>query len=83
MPRYFFSCHGAQTFDDKIGTELPDLMSAKVQAFENAGEIFKDHAERFAEDPRWRMMISDEGGEVLYSVVMEVGPPSGPHRDLS
>ena len=81
MPRYFFSCRGAQNFDDRIGTELPNLMAAKVQAFENAGEIFKDHAERFALDPRWRMMISDEAGEVLFSVTVEADAMSASGRE--
>ena len=80
MPRYFFSCQGAQNFDDKVGTELPNLMAAKVQAFENAGEILKDHAERFAEDPRWRMMIQNEAGELLYCVELDGGAMSALDR---
>ena len=66
MPRYFFSCDGAQVFTDQDGTELPDLHAARVQAVQNAGEILKDHAESFSDYPRWRMAVSDETGRVLF-----------------
>jgi hypothetical protein len=68
MPRYFFSCEGAQTFTDERGTELPDARCAWVQAIQNAGEVMRDHALDFAKNPRWRVTVADEAGEVLFTL---------------
>ena len=64
--RYFFSCEGAQHFDDADGTELDGDHSAMVQAIQNAGEILTDHAQAFSVTPFWRMTVSDETGRVAF-----------------
>lgn len=68
MPRFFFSCEGAQTFTDQQGTELSDLRSAWIQAIENAGQVLKDHAACFVNDAEWRMKVTNEQGDVLFTL---------------
>jgi hypothetical protein len=72
MPRYFFSCEGAQSFDDQEGTELDGPHEARIQAIENAGEIIRDHAESFSARPRWRMTVSDDQGTALFHLHFSV-----------
>lgn len=80
MPRYFFSCEGAQTFTDQQGTELADLRCAWIQAIENAGQVLKDHAQSFLNNPQWRMRVTDERGGVLFTLHFnaEEGPAGAP-----
>jgi hypothetical protein len=80
MPRYFFSCEGAQTFEDLEGTELDDVHSARLQAIENAGEILRDHAESFHACPHWRMTVSDETGSPLFILYFKVEPVLAANR---
>lgn len=68
MPRYFFSCEGAETFRDEEGTELPDLRSAQLQAIQQCGQILQDHAEGFAASPYWRVFVTDEDGRILFQL---------------
>lgn len=38
MPRYFFNLHDGYDFIDDVGSEHPDLHSARAEAVENLGE---------------------------------------------
>jgi len=69
MPRYYFSCEGAQSFVDEDGTELPDIDAARLQAVENAAEIMKDNPESFALHGVWRMTVTEGGrSRILLSI---------------
>ena len=71
MPRYYFSCEGAQTFVDQVGTELADIDTARLQAVENAAEIMRDNPASFARDGEWTMTVT-EGGQVRILVTVRV-----------
>lgn len=73
MPRYFFSCEGAQTFTDLDGTELADRRAAELEAIRNAGEILSDHAEAFANNPWWRLTVTDEAGQAVFVLHFTAG----------
>jgi hypothetical protein len=75
MPIYFFHCEGAQSFVDDRGTELPDLSAARIEAVQNAGEILRDHAERFAEALSWRVYVTDESGSTVFGLRLGVEAP--------
>jgi hypothetical protein len=66
MTRYYFSCEGAQTFEDGEGTELADDHCAMMQAILNAGEVLTDHVSAFSKTPYWRMTVSDASGRVAF-----------------
>ncbi|MFP3547332.1 hypothetical protein SB748_28380 [Rhizobium sp. SIMBA_035] len=38
VPRYFFNLHDGHDFIDNVGSEHPDLHSARAEAVENLGE---------------------------------------------
>jgi hypothetical protein len=75
MPLYFFHCEGAQNFIDDRGTELPDLRAARIEAVQNAGEILKDHADRFAEALSWRVYVTDDVGATVFALKLSVEVP--------
>jgi hypothetical protein len=66
MPRFYFSCEGALSFQDKVGTDLPDLKAAQNQAIEQAGEILRESADRFRPANEWRMTVSNDAGRSVY-----------------
>ena len=70
MPRYFFSCEGAQTFRDTVGTELADDTCARVQAVQNSGQVLKDHAAAFARASGWHVFVTDAAGRDVFSFSM-------------
>ncbi len=75
MPRYFFSCEGAASFNDEEGVELPDLQAARVQAICNASEIMGDDPQAFATRARWRGKVADADGRTVFTVTVEGVPP--------
>jgi hypothetical protein len=75
MPRYYFNCEGAQNFTDQDGTELESFEEARFQAITNAGEILRDHADRFAEAPRWRLFVVDETGRTVFVIHFSAEEP--------
>lgn len=70
MPRYHFDLqHDA----DELGCDLPDLAAAQAFARRYAGELLREGPETAIED-RWRMDVRQEGGPVVFSLVMELVP---------
>ena len=72
MPRYFFHCEGAQNFFDDEGTEVADISAARVQAVMNAGEILRDHAEKFADSRHWRVFVTDAAGGTVFALQLRI-----------
>jgi hypothetical protein len=78
MPRYFFHlADGVREADDE-GMELSDIRAASEQAIMFAGEIIKDHPQRFSSDRTLHIVVSDESGSVCFTVtIMVTGGPLG------
>lgn len=68
MPRYFFNVHDGREVADADGTELPDLRSARLQAVGYAGEMMRDHPERFWDGEEWVMVVTDARGDDLFAL---------------
>ncbi|MBP0446696.1 hypothetical protein J8J14_18120 [Roseomonas sp. SSH11] len=68
MPRYFFHVQNDQALPDNEGTELPDLLAARVNAVKLAGEILKHHAETFWTEGEWSLKVTDESGLTLFTL---------------
>ena len=68
MPRYFFSCEGAETFTDNVGTDLPDDAAARLQAVTNAAEVLRDKPHQFTDSPLWRVFVTDQQGRTVFAL---------------
>ncbi len=74
MPRFFFNCEGAQSFQDAEGTDLPNLDAVRWQAIHNASEILKEHADAYAKIKHWRVYVTDEHGATIFAMVLREEP---------
>lgn len=67
MPRYYFNVLGEFRSDDLIGTELPDLDAAKIEARKDVIEIMRSRFETIGND--WSIFsieICDDGHNVIF-----------------
>ncbi|MGU3417012.1 DUF6894 family protein [Methylobacterium sp. D54C] len=83
MPRFYFNVHDGKSGLDALGTDLPDLATARTEAVRLAGEILRDEAQHIVHDDDWRLEVTDHRGLVLFqmavllieSPVPSQGPP--------
>ncbi|MGI3902394.1 MAG: DUF6894 family protein [Janthinobacterium lividum] len=70
MPRFFF--HRADgVFDpDEVGSELPDLASARIEAVRFAADSIRDQPMEVWQGHNFRVEVSDEEGMLLCTVVI-------------
>lgn len=69
MPRYYFEVYnGADHYVDDTGEELPDRYAAWHEATTSAGQSIKDLDGRLLPGGEWRMEVTDEFGNRLYSI---------------
>jgi hypothetical protein len=47
MPRFYFDVHDGEDVRDTIGTVLPDLGAAQVEAVKVSGELLRDLGGKF------------------------------------
>lgn len=68
MPRYFFHVHDSADIPDDGGTELADRNAAWGEAIRAGGEMLKDLDGRFNPASEWRMEVSDEAGNPVFTL---------------
>ena len=68
MPRYFFNVIDGLSLPDPVGTELPDIGTARALAIKTSGEILRDMGAQFWNGKEWEMEVSDESGQVLFAL---------------
>ena len=66
MPRYHFKVMDGHSEIDHDGTELPDVLSARIEALRLAGEIIKDAAHLASLGSDWRVEVTDDRGLMLF-----------------
>ena len=71
MRKYFFDVQGTNPALDEVGEELPDDEAVWKQATLTAGEIFKDVDGKFRPGQEWRLEVSDEKRQPLYSIFIQ------------
>ncbi|KEQ07422.1 DUF6894 family protein [Pseudorhizobium pelagicum] len=62
MTRYFFNLHDGISLPDTIGSEHPDLLSARSEAVETIAERLKGALLKKADISSWLMNVTDEYG---------------------
>lgn len=62
MTRYFFNLHDGISLPDTVGSEHPDLLSARSEAVETIAERLKGSLLREADVSSWLMNVTDEHG---------------------
>ena len=66
MPRYHFSVYDGVDIQDREGTDLPNLQSARQEAIRFAGEIIADEGRSLSFGEDWRMEVTDTSGLLLF-----------------
>jgi hypothetical protein len=76
MTRYFFNLHDGISLPDSIGSEHPDLLSARREAVETIGERLKGSLLKSADVSSWLMNVTDEHGftvmVLLFSAAVQI-----------
>jgi hypothetical protein len=68
MPRYHFHVHDGVNMPDPEGTELPGLMTARMEALRLAGHLLKDRETPFAHAEEWRLDVTDGKGLLQFTM---------------
>lgn len=89
MPRFYFHIADTQVLPDEDGVELPDLAAARVEAISVAGSMLRDHAMEFWRTGEWRVIVTDEDHDILFTIACQAlaapVPPLkfDPHKQLA
>jgi len=67
VPRFFFQINGSP---HDVGMDLPDIATAKCEAVRYAGRLICEEADRFWDKADFTMTVTDEGGLVLFSMIL-------------
>ena len=78
LPRYYFHIVDSVVLPDEDGLELPDLAAARIEAVKTAGEMLRDHADRFWMSPDWKVVVTGEDRTVLFSIRCDALTPPDP-----
>ncbi|MBP2495365.1 hypothetical protein ABID82_002302 [Methylobacterium sp. PvP062] len=70
MPRFYFNVHDGKSGLDVVGTELPDIPTARIEAVRLAGEILRDEAPHIVLDNDWRLEVTNHRGLVLFQMAV-------------
>jgi len=62
MPRYFFNVHDGVSIADTVGSEHPDIDSARSEAVETIAERLRGTMLAKADVSAWLMNVVDESG---------------------
>jgi hypothetical protein len=69
VPRFHFkTAHGTESHDDPEGMELKDLRAAWKEATRATGEILKLIDGSLEPEREWRMDVTNDAGEALFSL---------------
>jgi hypothetical protein len=62
MARYFFNVHDGISIADVVGSEHPDIESARCEAVETIAERLRGTMLAKSDVSAWLMNVTDEGG---------------------
>ncbi len=69
MTRYFFNVEDGVSIPDKIGTELPNLRTARMEAVRLSGKLLHEEPDTFwASGEDWKMIVTGPDGFILFSL---------------
>lgn len=78
MPRYFFHIRDSAVVQDREGTELPDLRTARAEAIHTAGAILRENPDSLWAGQPWHMDVTDGSGRLLFTLDFALRqPPEG------
>jgi hypothetical protein len=69
MPRYFFHCADGVRIPDDVGTVLPNVAAAHLEAIAFAGETLRDQPQELWNKGSWRVEVTNEVKRLLFTVV--------------
>jgi hypothetical protein len=70
MPRYHFNVLDAWSIPDEVGTELPSLMAARIEAVRLSAGLLANAAETFWDAGEWRLVVTDPDGLILFDLLL-------------
>ena len=70
MPRYFFHTAEGEEQRDPDGFECKDMTSARREAIRYAGAVLQDEPDVLWDGRDFRVVVTDEQDELLFTVVM-------------
>lgn len=59
MPRFYFHLIGGALTSDTVGTELPSLRAARVEAVRRLGALLTAQAESWTPAAAWSVFVTD------------------------
>jgi hypothetical protein len=68
MARFYFHTEDGRTCRDDIGTELPDLRSARNEAVVVLAQLIRADPDEFWRDGAFRLTVTDQVGLVLFAL---------------
>ena len=68
LPRYHFNVHDGVDLPDPEGSEFPDRDAAWSEAVRCCGEMLKDVDGRLERNAEWRMDVTDEDGQAVFTL---------------
>ncbi|MEO6339462.1 MAG: hypothetical protein ABIO39_05455 [Caulobacteraceae bacterium] len=68
MPRYFFDITDGTYTPDLLGTELPGLEAARLEAVVLSGALLRDNPAKFWSAETWLIEVKDEEALVLFTL---------------
>ena len=78
MPRFFFHVDNGEFVPDRVGTDLPDVNAARMEAVRAAGEMINDAKESFWEHlTPWLMHVTDVDNRLQFTLEFVAKVPSG------
>jgi hypothetical protein len=77
MPRYFFTTSNGHCIPDEDGSELPDLITARLEAIKLVGELLQNFPDRFWETGVFRLTVADAERVTLFTVEVTAQDPPG------
>jgi hypothetical protein len=88
MPKYFFHICDGHMLIDSDGTLLSCEEDARAHAVTVAGELLRDAGKKRWAGTDWRLWVTREAGDVLFTLVFSVmagtcGCPSSPRHECS
>ena len=83
MPRYFFDIRDGEYLADEVGTDLPDIEAARVQAVVLSGGLLQERPSKFWDGEEWRLEVR-EGQTILFALTfMATNSPDLQHSKAS
>ncbi len=80
MPRYFFDIRDGEYLRDEVGTVLPDIEAARVQAVVLSGGLLQERPSKFWDGKEWRLEVR-QGQKILFALTfMATNAPDMPRR---